>query len=336
MYVPDRILTNRDLEKMVDTSDEWIRERTGIIERRIAAEDQASSDLAVIAARRALESAGVGVDEVDQIIVATTTPDRILPSCACTVQHKLGARRAAAYDVFAACTGFIYGLGLGRGMVAAGTCNTVLVIGVETLSRICDYRDRNTCVLFGDGAGAVVLRSCPVGEGLLSVVMRSDGDLGDVLEVPAGISRNRVTAEGILAGDTFIHMKGKELFKVAVRSMDESLREALGQADLTAGDLDVVIPHQANLRIIDAVRERLAIPLEKVVVNIERYGNTSSASIPISLDEQVRAGKVKKGDAIGFVAFGGGVTWGASVMRWTQPVVPHPVPLPSLATEVRA
>jgi len=276
------------------------------------------------------------VGDVDQIIVATTTPDRILPSCACTVQQKLGAKRAAAYDVFAACTGFIYGLGVGRGMVATGMCETVLVIGVETLSRIVDYKDRNTCVLFGDGAGAVVLRPCAVGEGLLSIVMQSDGDLSEMLEIPAGISKNMITPEGIAAGDTFIHMKGKELFKVAVRSMSESLQQALEESGIAPSDLEIVIPHQANLRIIDAVRERLGMPVEKVVVNIERYGNTSSASIPISLDEQVRAGNVKKGDALGFVAFGGGVTWGASVIQWTQPVVANPVPIPTLTAEVRA
>ncbi len=336
MYVPDRVLTNRDLETMVDTSDKWIRERTGIIERRIAAADQASSDLAVIAARRALEAAGLTAEDVDQIIVTTTTPDRLLPSCACTVQSKLGAKGAAAYDVFAACTGFIFGLGVARGLVATGMCDTVVVIGVETLSRIVDYRDRNTCVLFGDGAGAVVLRPCAPGEGLLSVVMQSDGNLADMLEIPAGISKNMITAEGIVAGDTFIHMRGKELFKVAVRSMNESLQQALEESGIAPSELEIVIPHQANLRIIDAVRERLGMPTDKVVVNIDRYGNTSSASIPISLDEQVRAGKVKKGDALGFVAFGGGVTWGASVMRWTQPVVPHPVPVPSLTAEARA
>ena len=220
--------------------------------------------------------------------------------------------------------------------VATGMAETVLVIGVETLSRITNYKDRNTCVLFGDGAGAVVLRPCAVGEGLLSIVMQSDGDLNDMLEIPAGISRNMITADGIDAGDTFIHMKGKELFKVAVRSMSDSLQQALQESDIAPGGLELVIPHQANLRIIDAVRERLGMPVEKVVVNIERYGNTSSASIPISLDEQVRAGKVKKGDAIGFVAFGGGVTWGASVMRWTQPVVPNPVPVPTLAAEASA
>ncbi len=321
MYVPDRVLTNRDLERIVDTSDEWIRERTGIEERRIAAPEQASSDLAVIAARRALESAGVRAEDVNQIIVATTTPDRILPSCACTVQSKLGASRAASYDVFAACTGFIYGLGIGRGLVATGMADTVLVIGVETLSRITDYKDRNTCVLFGDGAGAVVLRPCAPGEGVHSIVMRSDGDLGEVLEVPGGGSLHPMTPERLAAGDAYIHMKGKELFKIAVRSMDESLRQALDASGVAADDLDLLIPHQANLRIIDAVRERLDFPPEKVLINIQRYGNTSSASIPISLDEAVRGGRVKRGDRVGFVAFGGGVTWGAAVMTWTQPTL---------------
>ncbi|MEO5618911.1 MAG: beta-ketoacyl-ACP synthase III [Candidatus Eisenbacteria bacterium] len=319
-YVPDRVLTNHDLTRMVETSDEWIRDRTGIEERRIAAPDQASSDLAVIAAREALAASGLGVNDVDQIIVATTTTDRILPSCACTVQSKLGARRAAAYDLFAACTGFIYGLGIGRGLVATGMAETVLVIGVETLSRITNYSDRNTCVLFGDGAGAVVLRPCATGEGLHSIVMQSDGDLGEILEVPAGGSLAPMTPERLARGENFIRMKGKELFKVAVRSMEESLRRALEQADLTPADIDLLIPHQANLRIIDAVRARLGFPAEKMLVNIQRYGNTSSASIPISLDEAVRGGRVRRGDRLGFVAFGGGVTWGAAVMTWAPPV----------------
>jgi len=317
MYVPERVLTNHDLERIVETSDEWIRERTGIEERRIAAPEQASSDLAVIAAQRALAGAGLTADDVDQIVVATTTPDRILPSCACTVQSKLGAKRAAAYDVFAACTGFIYGLGIGRGLVATGMADTVLVIGVETLSRVTNYSDRNTCVLFGDGAGAVLLRPCTSGEGVLSIVMQSDGDLGEILEIPAGGSRTAMTPERLAAGEQYIRMKGKELFKVAVRNMDESLRQALDQAGFTPGDLDLLIPHQANLRIIDAVRERLEFPPEKTLINIQRYGNTSSASIPISLDEAVREGRVKRGDRVGFVAFGGGVTWGAAVMTWT-------------------
>ena len=320
MYVPERVLTNADLERMVDTSDEWILERTGIRERRIAAPEQASSDLAVAAALRALESANVKAEEIDQIIVVTTTPDRYLPSCACTIQAKIGAKNAAAYDVFAACTGFIYGLGLARGLIGTGVANTVLLIGVETLSRITDYTDRNTCVLFGDGAGAAVLKPCAPGEGILGVSMKSDGVLGDLLEVPAGGSRTPASHETVDAVGHVIKMKGKELFKVAVRGMEESMRNALVAAGLAAEDLDIVIPHQANKRIIDAVNERLAVPTDKVIINIERYGNTSSASIPISLDEVVRSGRIKPGDAVGFVAFGGGATWGATVMRWTQPV----------------
>ena len=327
MYVPDRVLTNQDLERMVDTSDQWIIERTGIRERRIAGPDQASSDMALIASHRALEAARIGPEDIDQIIVATTTPDRILPSCACTLQAKLGASRAAAYDMFAACTGFVYGLGLARGLIGSRLAENVLVVGVEKLSSIVDYTDRNTCVLFGDGAGAAVVRPCAGGEGILSVAMRSDGDLGEVLEVPSGGSRQPTSEETVRDRGHFIRMRGKELFRVAVRSMEESVRQALQEAGLTAADIDLVIPHQANQRIIDAMRERLGLPREKVVMNIERYGNTSSASIPISLDEMVREGRIKPGDCVAFVAFGGGVTWGATLMRWTQP---SPLDAPAL------
>jgi 3-oxoacyl-[acyl-carrier-protein] synthase-3 len=320
MYVPERVLTNADLERMVDTSDEWIRDRTGIRERHIAAADQSASDLAVIAAQRALDAAGLTPDDVDQIVLATTTPDRLVPSCACTVQAKLGARRAAAYDVFAACSGFIYAMSVARDAIATGTADTVLVIGVEVLSRITDYSDRNTCVLFGDGAGAVVLRPCAAGEGVLSVSIHSDGELGELIEMPGGGSAMPASHASVDGRQHYLRMRGRELFKVAVRGMEESLLRALEIAQLDAGDLDLLIPHQANQRIIDATRERLGVPASKVVVNIDRYGNTSSASIPISLDEVVRSGRLKPGDRLGLVAFGGGATWGASVCRWTMPV----------------
>ena len=317
MCVPDRVLTNADFERMVDTSDQWILERTGIRERRISEPGQNSSDLSLIAARRALEMAEIEPDAIDQIVVATTTPDRYLPSCACTLQAKLGARNAAGYDVFAACTGFIYNLGIARGVIGTGLADTVLIIGVEQLSRIVDYTDRNTCVLFGDGAGAAVLRPCAPEEGILAVSIHSDGVLGDLLEIPAGGGGRPASHETVDGHEHFIRMKGKELFKVAVRGMEESLRKALEEAELTPDDLEVVIPHQANRRIIDATRERLGVPPEKVIVNIERYGNTSSASIPISLDELVRSGRLEPGQNVGFMAFGGGATWGASVAKWT-------------------
>ena len=320
MYVPDRVLTNDDLSRLVDTSDEWIVERTGIRERRIAAPDQASSDLALIASRRALAMAGVEPADVDHIMVATTTPDRILPSCACTLQQKLGATRAAAYDMFAACTGFVFGMGIARGLVGSSIADTVLVVGVETLSRIVDYTDRNTCVLFGDGAGAAVLQACDTGVGVHAVDMHSDGELGEVLEVPAGISRNPASDDTVAGREHFIRMQGKKLYPFAVRSMAEATLRCAEQAGWDASEIDLLIPHQANLRIIEAVRERLGLPAEKVYVNIDRYGNTSSASIPIALDECVRGGRLKPGDKLGLAAFGGGATWGASVMTWTLPL----------------
>ena len=324
MYVPDRVMTNFDLEKLVETTDEWIVERTGIRERHIAAPDVGSSDLALIASRRALEMARIDPREIDHVILATTTPDRILPSCACTLQKKLGASRAAAYDVFAACTGFVFGLGLGRALVSARQADTVLVVGVEILSRLVNCADRNTCVLFADGAGAAVLRPCEPGAGLLAVDLHSDGELGEVLEVPAGISRNPASAQTVAAGEHFIRMQGKKLFPFAVRTMEDSSRRCIESAGWQPSEVDLFIPHQANLRIIEGVRERLGLPREKCYVNIDRFGNTSSASIPIALDEAVRSGQVKLGDKLVFAAFGGGATWGASAMTWTQPAWTEP------------
>jgi 3-oxoacyl-[acyl-carrier-protein] synthase-3 len=322
MYVPDRVLTNDDLARMVDTSDAWIVERTGIRERRIAAPDQASSDLALIACQRALDMAGLEPGDVEHIVLATTTPDRILPSCACTLQQKLGATNAAAYDMFAACTGVVFGLGLGRGLIGSGIADTVLVVGVETLSRIVDYTDRNTCVLFGDGAGAAVLRACAPGTGLHAVDMHSDGELGEVLEVPAGISRNPASDETVAAHEHFIRMQGKKLYPFAVRSMEESTRRCAESAGWSASDIDLFIPHQANLRIIEAVVKRAGIPMERCFVNIERYGNMSSATVPVALVESLEAGRVAPGCNLLLTGFGAGLTWSAHVLRWGERTKP--------------
>src|SRR5688572_4077368 len=316
-YLPERVLSNADLEKMVETSDEWIVTRTGIRERRMIESGVENSDMATEAARKALDAAGVDVHDVDHIFVATVTPDRILPSMACTVQRKLDASHAAALDINAACSGFLYGLQIGLALVESGASNTVLLIGAETLTRIVDFEDRNTCVLFGDGAGAAVLRPCDAGVGVLSVKLGADGGQGDMLTVPAGGSHKPATHETVAAREHFIRMRGNELFKFAVRAMESISREALAEAGRDASELKALIPHQANQRIIDATAERLGIAGEKVFMNIERYGNTSAASVPILLDEVVREGKVAEGDLIELVAFGGGVTWGAGVMTWS-------------------
>jgi 3-oxoacyl-[acyl-carrier-protein] synthase-3 len=313
---PERVLTNADLEKMVDTSDEWIVTRTGIRERRIIQPGQDNSDFATEAARRALDMAGLGPEDVDHILIATVTPDRFLPSMSCTVQEKLGASRSSALDINAACSGFLYGMELGQALVRTGASETVLVLGSETLTRITDVTDRNTVVLFGDGAGAAVLRPCEPGTGVLAVKLGADGTQGDMLTIPAGGSRRPASAETVAAREHFIRMRGNELFKYAVRAMEQVSRDALEEAGRPASELAVLIPHQANQRIIDATAERLGLPPEKVMMNIERYGNTSAASVPILLDECVRDGKIKVGDLIELVAFGGGVTWGAAVVEW--------------------
>jgi 3-oxoacyl-[acyl-carrier-protein] synthase-3 len=315
-YLPERVLSNFDFEKMVDTTDEWIVTRTGIRERHIASEDQASSDLAHEASKKALEEAGVGPEELDLIIVGTVTPDMPFPSAACVLQDKLGAINAAAFDVTAACSGFIYGISVAHSMISHGKSKTVLVVGVETLSRILDYEDRATCVLFGDGAGAAVLKPCPAGEGILSTFMQSDGSYAELLYLPGGGSRRPLNQERLRNREQYVKMKGDGLFKYAVRAMVDASKAVLADAGMKSKDIDFLIPHQANVRIIEGVRQRLKLPPEKVVVNIEHVGNTSAASIPIALAEAKERGDIKKGDTILMVGFGGGLTWGAVLMRY--------------------
>ena len=314
--VPERVLTNADLERMVDTTDQWIRERTGIRERRIADPSQAVSDLSFVAAKNALEMAGIDPVDLDLILVATLTPDRLLPSASCTLQELLGARHAAAFDLTAACSGFIYGLGVGDAMIRSGMIQTALVIGAETLSRIVDYQDRSTCVLFGDGAGAAVLRPSVSGRGVLAVELRSDGTQGDLLEIPAGGSRLPASHQTVDERGHFIKMRGNELFKFAVRAMESVSRSTMEAAGVPPEEMALLIPHQANYRMVKATADRLGVPEERLVLNIERFGNTSAASVPICLDEAVRGGRLKQGDKFAMVAFGGGVTWGAAVCEW--------------------
>lgn len=316
MAVPDKVLTNADLERMVDTSDEWITSRSGIKERRIAAADESLSTFAVPAAERALEMAGIAGSTVDVVICATVTPDTPFPATSTIIQNRIGARRATAFDVAAGCTGFIYGLGIAEQFIEAGTAKTVVVVGGEILSKVVDWTDRSTCVLFGDGAGAVVLTAEADGRGILGSAMHADGSQAELIYLPGGGSKYPTTAETIAANLTTIKMRGNETFKIAVRSLAEVSDEALRSCGLGHGDVDWFIPHQANRRIIDAVGERLEIRDGHTYVNIERYGNTSAASIPIGLDELNRAGRIEPGHILLFSAFGAGLTWGASVVRW--------------------
>lgn len=319
-YMPEKVMTNDDLSKIVDTNDEWITTRTGIKERRIAAADQATSDLASEAARRAMTAAGVKPEEIQLIIVATVTPDMFFPSTACFVQKKIGAVNAVCFDVSAACSGFLYALQVARHFINTGNRTTALVIGAEKLSSLVNWKDRNTCVLFGDGAGAVVLRRAEEGAEapgrVLSTVMGSDGNLADLLKVPGGASACPITPENVESRPNTIHMEGRETFKHAVTRMLEASQQALEIAGLKAEDVALVIPHQANARIIGAIAERLNLPPERVFMNLDKYGNTSAATIPVALDEANRAGRLKKGDVILLVAFGGGFTWASSVLRW--------------------
>ena len=315
-YLPEKVLTNSDLEKMVDTSDEWILTRSGIKERHIAAENEACSDLAFEASKVALADAGVDPKDLDTIIVATITPDMVLPSVSCIIQDRLGAKKAAAFDISAACSGFIYGLSIASSMIALGKAEKILLVGVEILSGITDYTDRNTCVLFGDGCGAVVIEEGEQGEGILSTYMQSDGSLGELLYVPGGGSRMPLTAERLQEGQQYVKMKGDGLFKYAIRAMVDAAERTLKEADLSTSDVSFLIPHQANIRIIEAVRKRLKLEKEQVVINIDRVGNTSSASIPIALSEIKEGGILKKGDLVIMVAFGGGLTWGAALLKY--------------------
>lgn len=316
-YVPEQVITNQDLEKMVDTSDQWIITRTGIKERRRAAAHEATSDLGYQAAVKALDSAGVAPEELDLIIVATVTPDMLFPSSACLLQEKLGAQKAAAFDLEAACTGFIYGLAVGSQFIATGMYEKVLVVGAEVLSSIVDWEDRYTCVLFGDGAGACVLGPAKPGEGILSLYLGADGSGGHLLHLPAGGSRKPAARETVENKEHYIKMCGNEVFKFAVRVMGEASMKALEQAGLSKEDIDFLVPHQANIRIVDAAIKRLELPREQVYINLDKYGNMSGASIPVALDEAVNEGKISSGDTVLLVGFGAGLTWGAAVVRWT-------------------
>jgi 3-oxoacyl-[acyl-carrier-protein] synthase-3 len=315
-YVPEKILTNADLEKMVETSDEWITTRTGIKERRIAAENEFTSDMAAKAAQRAMKMAGVTGAQIDLVIVATITPDMPFPATACLVQQKIGAKRAAAFDLEAACSGFIYGLEVAQQFINSRTYDTVLVVGAEKLSSIVDWTDRNTCVLFGDGAGAAILQNRENSHGLLTAVMGADGDKAELLFMPGGGSRCPATKNSVDARLHFLRMEGKETFKCAVQAMQSAAQEVLRRCEVDISKIKCVIPHQANRRIIDAVSERLGATPEQLFVNLEKYGNTSAASVAIALDEAVASKKIQRGDLILLVVFGAGLTWGAAVIEW--------------------
>ena len=315
-YVPERVLTNAELEKLVETSDEWITSRTGIKERRIAAEGENTSDLASKAALAAMENAGITAEEIDLILVATVTPDMFVPSTACFVQTKIGAKNAACFDVSAACSGFLYAIEIAQQFITSHTYDTILVIGAEKLSSIVDWTDRNTCVLFGDGAGAAVLQHRSGGHGVISTFMGSDGRLSEILQIPGGGSRFPVSKENADQRLNCIKMNGKETYKHAVNSMLDAATRALADANIKASDLACIIPHQANLRIIEAIASRMDLPMERFVINLDRYGNTSAAAVAIALDEANRTGRMQVGDYVLLVVFGGGLTWASSVIQW--------------------
>jgi 3-oxoacyl-[acyl-carrier-protein] synthase III len=315
-FLPEKVLSNFDLEKMVDTSDEWITERTGIKQRRIAASDQAASDLAYEASKIALQRSGIGAEEIDAIIVGTISGDMPFPSTACFLQDKLGASNAVAFDINAACSGFLFALYVADSFIKSGLKNKILIVGTEILSQITDWDDRTTCVLFGDGAGAAVIVPSHDESGILSAHIYSDGKMWDLINVPGGGSKNPASFESINQRLHYIKMKGNETFKVAVRTLEEVALRTLEQNNLNPSDLTLLIPHQANQRIIQATAERLKLPVEKVFMNLDKYGNTSAASIPIALDEAYQTGKIHEGDYILLEAFGGGLTWATALIKW--------------------
>jgi 3-oxoacyl-[acyl-carrier-protein] synthase-3 len=315
-YVPEEIISNFDLEKMVDTTDEWIRTRTGIAERRIAGKNEPTSDLAVKAAQAALENAGLEARDLDLIITATVTPDMIFPSSGCVIQKKIGASNAAAFDIAAACSGFLYALSIGDQFIKSGQYKNIMILGAETLSKVTDWSDRSTCILFGDGAGAVILRPTEEDRGILSTHLYSDGSFSELLQVPAGGSLRPATKETVETGLHYITMKGNLLFKIAVKALVDAIQNAVAHHGMSSSDIDLFIFHQANARIIQLVGERMSIPESKIPLTIEKYGNTSSASIPITLDELNKNKKIHPGTLLCLAAFGGGLTWASSVIRW--------------------
>ncbi|UCD99947.1 MAG: ketoacyl-ACP synthase III [Chloroflexota bacterium] len=320
MAVPDKILTNHDLAKMVDTSDEWIVSRTGIHERRIARADQSTASLAAEAGLRALQVANLHPGELDMIIVSTSSPEYIFPATACLVQDRIGAGKASAFDLLAACTGFVYAINLGAQAIKSSAVKNVLVIGSETLSRLVNWKDRNTCILFGDGAGAFVIQASEEPGGVLSAVLRSDGSGGDLLSVPGGGSRHPASMQSLYDGLHYIQMNGREVFRFATRVMVEATQQTIESANLTMDDIQLVIPHQANQRIIEAAARGLDYPMDKVMVNLDRFGNTSTASIPIATVEAIEQNRLKPGDNVVMVAFGSGLTWGATLIQWSGPL----------------
>ncbi|MBI2759535.1 MAG: ketoacyl-ACP synthase III [Chloroflexi bacterium] len=320
MSVPETVLTNDDLARIIDTNDEWIRAHTGIRERRIANENQFPSTLAVDASIKALQVANLKPTDIDLIICATSSPEYIFPATACLIQDELGATNAGAFDLLAACSGFIYATNMAAQSIRSGSIKNALVIGAETLSRFVDWKDRNTCILFGDGAGAFVLQASDQPGGVLSAVMHSDGSGGDVLSLPGGGSHNPATEASIHEGKHYIHMDGKKVFRFATRVMGQAAKEVLELAGLTTNDVQWIIPHQANFRIIETAAKYLKMPLDKFIINVDRYGNTSTASIPIATVEAVEKGLLKNGDKIVLVGFGAGLTWGALAAEWTGPI----------------